>query len=207
MYIHTCTCIGDTWTHSHNTIRTQTYTHSDTHITQTYVQHTHTHTLGQTRHHPHTCTYAHTERHTCADTCVHTQTQMHTRHTHTRTHTCAQTPAQGMMMPFALGRKVLGAERQRNGGWGSETSVFLSVESPQHLGAGTREEQQRWGGGGFGRRADSSGCVGSREVSRESARPLGHTGVLARAQEDQFRLRGVRGCSRPGGPPGGGAQS
>ena len=48
-------------------------------------------------------------------------------------------------MPFALGRKVLDAERQRNGGWGRETSVFLSVESPQHLGAGTGEECQRWG--------------------------------------------------------------
>lgn len=116
-------------------------------------------------------------------------------------------------MPFALGRKVLGAERQRNGGWGSETSVFLSVESPQHLGAGTREEQQRWGGGGFGRRADSSGCVGSREGSRGSVRPLGSTGVLTRAQEGRSRLKrgrelpGGQGQDRPSGQPGGGAQS
>ena len=138
-YIHMCTCIGDTWTHSHNTICT--HTHSDTHITQMYMQYTHTYTLGQTRHHPHTCTSIRTERHTCIDTCAQANTDAHMSLTHTRTHTYAQTPAQGMMMPFALGWKVLGTERQRNGGWGSETSVFLSVESPQHLGAGTREEQ------------------------------------------------------------------
>ena len=34
------------------------------------------------------------------------------------------------MMPFALGWKVLGAERQRNGGWGSETLCFWRWSRP-----------------------------------------------------------------------------
>ena len=69
------------------------------------------------------------------------------------------------------------------------------------------------GGGGFGRRADSSGCVGSREGSRGSVRPLGSTGVLTRAQEGRSRLKrgrelpGGQGQDRPSGQPGGGAQS
>ena len=69
------------------------------------------------------------------------------------------------------------------------------------------------GGGGFGRRADSSGCVGSREGSRGSVRPLGSTGVLTRAQEGRSRLKrgrellGGQEQDRPSGQPGGGAQS
>ena len=69
------------------------------------------------------------------------------------------------------------------------------------------------GGGGFARRADSSGSVGSREVSRESVGPLGSTRVLTRAQEGRSRLKrgrellGGQEQDRPSGQPGGGAQS
>ena len=121
----------------HTNIHTLRHTyHTDVHAVHTYI-HTWADKTPSTHMYIHTHRKAHMHRHMCAQA----NPDAHMSLTHTRTHTYAQTPAQGMMMPFALGWKVLGAERQRNGGWGSETSVFLSVESPQHLGAGTREEQ------------------------------------------------------------------
>ena len=213
---HTCTRI-DVHTHVHMHRRhmdtlTQHNTHTNIHTlrhayhTDVRAAHTHTHTWADKTPSTHMYIHTHREAHMRRHMCAHANPDAHTSHTHTHTHMCTNT-CTGHDDAICTWVESSGRRKAEEWGLGKRDPVFLAVESPQHLGAGTREEQQRWRGGGFGRRADSSGCVGSREVSRESARPLGHTGVLARAQEDRFRLRGVRGCSRPGGPPGGGAQS
>ena len=178
-YAHMCTCTGDTRTQSHRhadkLTHTQTYTLCISHGC-TCSTHIHTYLCRQdtihTRVHPYTQTGTHARTHVCTGKprCTHV------------TRTYAQSPAQG---PFARGWKVLGAERQRNGGWGSKTSEFLSVESPQHLGAGTREERPRWG-----RRwiwEEGRWLVLRREqrrFQRVSKASWVLTGVLTRARED-----------------------
>ena len=184
-YIHTCTCIGDTRTHSHNTV----CTHSDMHITQTYMQDTHTHTLGQIRH---THVHPYTQKGTHAQTRVHRQTQMHTCHTQTHTH--AQTPARGHDDAICTWVESSGLRKAAEWGLGKRDLCVSVGGVTQHLRAGTREERQRWGKRWVweeGRQLRL--CGQQRSFQRVSEASWVHTGVLTRQQEDRLRLRGVRG--------------